>query len=147
MAVPFYDDEDEVYFDPEEEIRLNRQIRENISKFFAKKRYFCGGTVPETLLYSKESVELVLSTPFNQGLYYCQEVLIKQLPVPENTTVMGVDWDVHLVLRLINDAIDCVIPVEQQAGMMMLYFKFCRGCSHATRNEFLEWSEYNSCVA
>jgi len=139
--------EEDVIFDPEAQLRLIRLVKQNISDFFAPKQYFCGGSIPHTLLYSQESVDLVLKTPFNQGVHYCQEVIVPQLPKPEKEIVSGVDWDIFLMLELIQDAKTAKVPIDYQAGLILLYFKFCRGCSMVDLNQFLDWAEYNSCAA
>ncbi len=124
--------------DFEEQTRLLRQAREDLTNFFGHKSYFCGGSIPEVLLFSKESIEFVLDTDFIFGIHYAQDFLIPQIPQPSDFDAQ-IEWDVHVVLELIHETIKAKIPISAQAAMVILDFKFCRGCSHVTRKEYLDW--------
>ena len=132
--------------DEEELERLLRSANQNIADFFCHKSYFCGGSIPERLLFSKESIEFVMGTNFIQGIQYAQDVLLPQVPEPPNFKGQ-IAWDVHAILELVKEAIAAHIPIDFQAGVILLDFKFCQGCSYVSRREYLDWLDTNSVAA
>lgn len=131
--------------DVEEQQRSLRLAKQNLSDFFGHKSYFCGGSIPDKLLYSKESLDFVLNTDFNYGVLYAQEFLIPQVPEPADFHKQ-ILWDVHLVLELLHESWDAGISITAQAGIILLDFKFCRGLP-LSRREYLEWLRVVSIAA
>ena len=134
-------EQEPVLKDTEADVRLKNLAKKNLAEFFGNKKYYCGGTIPTALLFSEESLEFYVDTSFNEGLQYCQENVISQIPEPESYKGK-IEWDIQIVLDLLNDAKAVKIPIANQAGTILLYFKLCRGC-RVSRREYSEWFQDN----
>lgn len=99
-----------------------------IRLFFEDKSWFCGGPIPQRELISEFSIQTVLRTRFDDR---CFDFIHNEcLPKIPNTKVFDnntVTWEVHCLLQLISELKYLGVPKEFQPGLLMLYFKFCKG--------------------
>jgi len=131
---------DEFVFDPENELRQVQLVKDHLTNFFSTRRFYCGGSIPKSLLHSNNSIDFVRYTEFDQGIEYCYERITSQLSPPNGVkSWCDIDWDAHLVLTLLSDCRQLHIPLAYQAGMVLLYFKFCWGCKEVVRKDFSDW--------
>lgn len=122
------DFEEEIFFDPEQQARVEQSIKEKLLSFFKDFNFYCGGPIPSKLVCSSESVNLVLSTPFDPGLKFIYEYVLPTFKKPlAKSTQVEVDWQIELVLKLLAECRSKHIPIDYQAGILMLYFKYCHG--------------------
>lgn len=105
-----------------------------IERFFKDKTFHCGGPIPRNSLYSEQSINLVLGTEFCVGIDQCYEA-ISTLRKPRNYNDETIEWDIGIVLSLINEARSMEIPKDFQAGIMLLYLKLCKGCRTPEKKE------------
>jgi hypothetical protein len=132
---------DEYVFDPENELRQVQLAKDHLTKFFDIKKFYCGGSIPKSLLYSNNSIDFVRYTEFDQGIQYCYDLITSQLSPPNGIkSWCDIDWDAHAVLGLLEECRKIHIPLASQAGMILLNFKFCWGCKYVTRKDFLAWA-------
>lgn len=107
--------------------RLEASAKHFITKFFANKDFHCGGPIPQNRLLSRSSLNIVLSTDFCKGVQECYRVMPKTTPPPD-FDIRWYSWDVDCFLPIFASVRAVGIPKEFQAGMMLLYYKFCEGC-------------------
>lgn len=115
---------------------LERQTLESIERLFKDRSWFCGGPIPKNHLYSKQSVDLVLSTDFLSGIDEIRALLPKEEP-PKDFDPKKIDWDTYRLLQLLREVKRFGIPKEFQAGMILLYMRFCMGISMPEKNRNL----------
>lgn len=107
---------------------LERQTLEAIERFFKGRSWFCGGPIPKNHLHSRQSVDLVLSTEFLSGIDEVRALLPEEEP-PKGFDPKRIDWDTHRLLQLLHEVKRFGIPKAFQAGMILLYMRFCMGIS------------------
>ncbi len=98
-----------------------------IDMYFANKKMHCGGRVSKSLLFSPQTISLILNTPFIEGIDRIYEVIAKKYY--EKETKGKVSNHVVLVLNLLDECHDMRIPTAFKAGMILANLKFCRGCN------------------
>lgn len=102
--------------------------KEFIKRFFVNKNWYCGGPIPEAELTSDWAVQTVLLTPFEDKIFdYIHSECLSNIPSDPNYSNPGVPWSIHVLLDLINDLRSLDIAKDFQPGLLLLYFKFCRG--------------------
>lgn len=97
--------------------RLEKAARFFILKFFSERRFHCGGTIPQNKLLSQSSINIVLSTSFCDGVDECYTV------VPKSTF----EEQLANFLSLFAEVKAAGIPKKLQTGIMLLYYRFCKG--------------------
>lgn len=105
---------------------LERQAREAIERFFKGRMFHCGGPIPQKLLLSKQSVDLVLSTEFLSGIDEVQALLPDE-PPPKGFDPKRIDWNTHRFLQLLHEVKRYGIPKGFQCGMILLFMRYCMG--------------------
>ena len=106
------EDIEDIFFDPEQQARLEKSIKEKLVSFFSIFRFYCGGPIPSNLICSNDSLNLVLK-----------------------------------VLNLLAACRDSHIPIDYQAGILMLYFKHCHGCKSISFNTYQSWQIEDALLA
>jgi hypothetical protein len=113
---------------------LKASARLSIEEFFSDKLFHCGGPIPECLLLSDDSVMTVLGTTVDAWRKWEEEKIypllrIERDQINERTSYhnRSVSFNVHYTLRLIDNLRDHGIPKHHRFGMMLLYYKFCKG--------------------
>lgn len=101
---------------------------DSISSFFANKKWFVGGKIPSRELYSNSSIETVLRGQFDDITFdfIHNECLIK-IPQPKDFKITKIPWTVTFLLNLLNEMKQLGLPKDFQPGLLLLYFKFCKG--------------------
>lgn len=99
-----------------------------LQAYFAKRKWFCGGPIPESELYSDFSFRTVLRTQFDDQWEHVVHnqclVWIQRDPSYQSATL---SWPVYCLLGILAEMRAMGIPKEFQPGMVYLYFKFCKG--------------------
>lgn len=96
--------------------------REQIYHFFKDKKYYIGGSIPQSLLYGRQSLNTILSYSFCDGIDLIHKV-IGDGPVYEEQ----VDWSSYYLLSLLQETHRFHIHAGLRVGMILLYLKFCKG--------------------
>lgn len=142
------EDIEDIFFDPEQQARLEKSIKEKLVSFFSKYRFYCGGPIPSNLICSNDSLNLVLKVPFDPGIKFIYDYVLpsfkNKLIVPMQ---MEVDWQIEMVLNLLAACRDSHIPIDYQAGILMLYFKHCHGCKSISFNTYQSWQIEDALLA
>jgi hypothetical protein len=98
---------------------VKAEAKLHLQNFFSDKQYHFGGPIDRNHLTSDDHLNLVLSTPLCDGIDQCYAVM----PKPDDP-----DFDdVKSLLELLKDVKGRQIPKEFQAGVMLLYYKICKG--------------------
>ena len=100
-----------------------------ISLYFKGKSWFCGGPIPSRILLSEDSVKVVLRTSWNdQWEHFVHEKCLPTIPEPiDYDEGVHLPWSVRYLIDLIYSMGKVSIPKEWRPGMVLLYFKFCKG--------------------
>ncbi len=124
---PRRDNLEEMYDKGDHTADIQKQMDDCIRFFFKDKSYFCGGRVPECELLSEFSKQ-TLRTQFDDRCFdFLHERCLPLIPVDPEYNEPTVPWTVHCLLGLLNDLKKRDIPKEYQPGLLLLYFKFCKG--------------------
>lgn len=102
---------------------------ESIRIFFNNKKYFCGGKIPESQLYSEHSIKTLLRTQLDDRcLSFLHDECLSHIPEDPNYKEDGtVTWQVHCLLNLLYELASYQLPKDYFGGLLLLYFKFCYG--------------------
>src|SRR4051812_27671516 len=80
------------------------------------------------MLLSDENIKLVLRTPFDDfTLNFIHNKCLSQIPKQPWYRDKTVPWNVHYLLGLLVEMRSLMVPKEFQPGLLLLYFKFCKG--------------------
>lgn len=97
--------------------RLEKAARFFIIKFFSRRRFHCGGAIPKNKLLSQNSINIVLSTNFCDGIDECYKVMPNSIPEEQLSNLISLLSEVKMA----------GIPKKLQTGIMLLYYRFCKG--------------------
>lgn len=107
---------------------LRKLAEYSIETFFEDKQWFCGGPIPQKELLSEESIRIVLRTQNDDETFlFIHEKCLEKLPKPRGHKDGNVPWTVQFLLSLISDMKKKWLPKDFQPGLLLLYFKFCKG--------------------
>lgn len=110
------------------ELDLKELAKESLLLFFKRKSWFVGGEVPEKELLSEESINAVLFTPFgDEPFAFIHEKCLPCVRQPKSYTETSLPYTVSFLLELLAEMRSMSIPKEFQPGLVLLYFKFCKG--------------------
>lgn len=107
---------------------LKKLAEDSIRSFFGNKNWFCGGPIPESELHSDWAVKTVLRTHFDDSAFdHIHNECLNRIPADPNYNDPSVPWSVHTLLGLLADLKSRGISKDFQPGLLLLYFKFCKG--------------------
>lgn len=107
---------------------LRQLARSAIKDFLQDKERHSGGNISQTELYSDDSIKTVLRTQFDDATFeYIHENCLSRIPPSKKYRDATVPWPVHVLLGLLTELKYLQIPKELQPGLLLLYFKFCKG--------------------
>jgi hypothetical protein len=101
----------------------------HITVFFQDKAWYCGGKIPRHDLFSDSSIRTVLRTQFDSNWEACvHHKCLSTVPVDHTYRLEAhLPWTVRYLIDLIYSMGLLSIPKEFRPGMVLLYFKFCKG--------------------
>ena len=107
---------------------LRELARSSLRNFLKPKQNHRGRPIEDEDLFSEDSFKTVLRTQFDDKTFdfihiECLSRIPKQKWYKEST----VPWNVHYLLGLLHELKMLGVPKEFQPGLLMLYFKFCKG--------------------
>ena len=107
---------------------LEKLATECINLIFGDKSWFCGGPIPERELLANSSVKTVLRTQYDACCFdFIHDECLPLIPDIEGWDNVTVPWTVHNLLLLFHELGEKGIPPEFRPGLLLLYFKFCKG--------------------
>ena len=99
-----------------------------IRSFFNDRTFFCGGSIPTTLLISENAQRVVMQTQFDDWCFdFIHKECLPLIKVDPSYDEPTVPWTVHALIGLLGEMKKKDIPKEFQPGMLFLYFKLCFG--------------------
>lgn len=109
-------------------VDLNKLSKEAISNFFGNKSWYCGGPIPKSELESDWAVKTVLRTHFDDAAFdYIHDKCLTKIPESAGYNDPSVPWTVHTLLGLLDEIRGYGVSKDFQPGLLLLYFKFCKG--------------------
>lgn len=125
---PRRDSLEDLYDKSDHTADIHKLVDDCIHLFFKEKKYFCGGAIPEMELLSEFAKQTVQRTQFDDRCFdFLHERCLPSFPVDPTYEEHTVPWTVHCLLGLLADLKSRDIPKEYQPGLLLLYFKFCKG--------------------
>jgi hypothetical protein len=106
-------------------VNMEQEARTHIRRFFAKKKFHCGGPIDQKQLLSQANVDLVLSTPFCEGIDIFYKITKHDMPPKDYDG--SLEWPVYQLTELRKLVGVELIPKVFQMGVILLYLKFCVG--------------------
>lgn len=100
---------------------------EMIYRYLGDKRYFIGGPIPKNHLLSTKSIQTVLRVEFDEAVQFIHDNCIPKLKPDPTYTDPSIPWEVHYMLNMLWELGTLEIPKRFKGGLMLLYFKFCKG--------------------
>ena len=117
------------------EVVLTEEMKDNIAlqsieEFFRGKSWWCGGPIPKSELFTRDNIKLVRNTSVETSFGFMYEVLIPQLPsIPDGEDPESLAPDIVFALMLLYDAHSRALPRIHIPGLLLLYFRVCKGLS------------------
>lgn len=128
-------DDDDGYGEDEYEINkspFKRDIRiqaiECMDAFFVDKKYWAGGGVPVSKLFSEKSIITVMQTTVNDALDVAHECLECQCPQSYDTKES--DWQVKLCYSVLGECSRRFVPKCFAGGILLVYLALCQGVDY-----------------
>lgn len=107
---------------------MQRLVVSSIESFFKDKSYFCGGKIPNSELSSSNSIKTVLRFKNDDHTFeYIHTKCLRKIPRPKHIVSKSIPWTVQFLISLLEDMKGKKLPKEFQPGLVLLYFKFCKG--------------------
>ncbi len=79
-------------------------------------------------LLTNDNVKIVLRTQFDDDTFlFIHDNCLSKIPKDQNYRDNSVPWNVHYLLGLLADLKMRQLPKEFQPGLILLYFKYCKG--------------------
>ena len=102
--------------------------RDCIDLYFSNKQWFCGGPVPQRLLFSDSSLQAVLYTEFDKEWEdFVHGHCLPTIPNSQHKDLGNLPWEVYNLLKILREMGNMCIPKEFRPGLTLLYFQFCKG--------------------
>jgi hypothetical protein len=121
---------------------VKKLAKSSIEDYFKTKNWFAGGPIPKQELLSDQSIKTVLNTPFDDSTFtFIHENCLVKIPQPSSYTEPSLPWTVEFLLELLREMKSLGLPKDFQPGLVLLYFKFCRGMAIPNPPEFINEHE------
>lgn len=110
-------------------VDLRQLAIETLQTYFSNKSWFVGGSIPVRELLSDSSVKTILRTQFDDVTFnYIHEQCLSKVPAPAGFEAEpNMPWSVVFLLQLLSEMKMMGFPKDFQPGLILLYFKFCKG--------------------
>lgn len=124
---------------------VERLAKGFVLQFFGDKSLHCGGPLPIETLLAKDNLDIVMRTEFGGGLDVCYRILGFQEP-PEDFHLdedeedekealddidleedEHIDYSTYQMVQILGELKKLGVPKDMQAGMALVYLKFCKG--------------------
>lgn len=120
---------DEEIFDKEVyEQEMRSYAEETLLVYFLGKKCPDGTGVPEADLLSEESVLTLLDTQHDDDTFlFIHNHCLAKIPPTADYKGLPADWNVTVLCELLNEMKRMCVPKDFRPGLLLLYFKFCKG--------------------
>lgn len=130
------DEEKENLYDLEASPHLNdirKQAVECMEAFFLDKKYWAGGKIPKSKLFSEENVVAVMQTNILDALDVAYACLEEQKPQRYTTHQDGEEikgWAIPLCYEVLKACPKRMIPKCFAGGILLVYLSLCQGINY-----------------
>ena len=105
-------------------------VIQSLKLYFKDKSWFVGGPIPERELLSEGSIMTVLNNTFNDSTFnFIHTECLSHIPQSKWFKNEGLSWSIVYLIRLLSTMKRLNLPKDFQPGLVLLYFKFCKGCN------------------
>ena len=101
-------------------------VEMHLKTYFQGRAMYCGGPISTILLQDRKLVNMVANTSIKKGVRRAHRVMKKCCHCKPYRK--GVDNQVQLVLKVLNDCAKLRIPNQFKGGMILAHLHFCVGC-------------------
>jgi hypothetical protein len=106
---------------------LKKLACDNLLLFFENKISDSGEKISKEELLYEENINILLNTCFDSKTFdfihdYCLISISKPCNYKEK-----IPWTVNFLIKLLEEMIFFKVPKELHSGLILLYFKFCKG--------------------
>lgn len=113
-------------------VDLNYLARDCMRRFLSGRKMVSGKRITEEDLFTVENIKLLLRTPFDDPTFrFIHERCLPVIPVRAAYTRKSVPWTVFCLIRILKRMQQLAIPKEFQPGLLLLYFKLCKGINQS----------------
>lgn len=99
-----------------------------LRSFLKPKNLHTGGLMLDRVLFTEDNIKVVLRTQFDDETFeYIHDKCLSRIPQQRWYRDLTVPWSVHCLLGLLTELKSLLVPKEFQPGLLMLYFKLCKG--------------------
>jgi hypothetical protein len=107
---------------------LQRLAEICIKLFLEPKNHFSGRKLTLSELLTDDNVNIVLRMPFDDETFlFIHNRCLSKIKPAKGYRDSTVPWNVHYLLGLLDDLKSLQLPKRFQPGLLMLYFKYCKG--------------------
>lgn len=112
---------------------IRTQAVECMEAFFADKKYWAGGKIAKSKLYSEENVKTVMETSILDALDVAYACLLEQQPQSYKTHEDGEEikgWSIPLCYEVLKACPRRMIPKCFAGGILLVYLSLCQGINY-----------------
>ena len=100
-----------------------RDIEGSIKTFFKDKSWYCGGPIPQNLLYTERNFRLIENVDLNQSVELGYKSICRAKSLAK--TKYCKKCEVDICLKVIRDCEKKHIPQDHIGGLFLLYLELC----------------------
>ena len=109
-------------------VDMRRLAVDCIALYFCNKQWFCGGPIPKAELFCDSNLKTVMRTRFDKRWeVFVHGQCLPLIPNTEGYDIESVTWEIHSLLRILDEMGQLWIPAYFRPGMVLLHFKICWG--------------------
>ena len=101
--------------------------RQYMEVFFADKEFYCGGSIPQKILYSPSYITQVLNTDISHGVKQAYKILDDHDGISSVEEDEKISEDIRLILAVLKQCEDLRVPKVFAGGIMLVYLEVCEG--------------------
>jgi hypothetical protein len=131
---------------------IRTQAIECMETFFADKKYWAGGKIAKSKLYSEENIATVMDTNILDALDVAHACLAEQQPQSYKTHEDGEEikgWSIPLCYEILKSCPLRMIPKCFAGGILLVYLSLCQGINYLDKLKELKTTlrgKYNSTI-
>jgi hypothetical protein len=107
---------------------IRKEAIECMEIFFADKKYWAGGNISKTKLFSEENIQTAMSTNILDALDVAYECLAEQEPQSYTNREKG--WAIELCYEVLKSCPRRMIPKCNAGGILLVYLSICQGVDY-----------------
>lgn len=104
--------------------------KQHVREFFGNRIMYCGGCIPNHLLFSKKRISLLLNTEIGDCIDLAYDALEKTID-PKVLAKAERTGDITSDIKLVRDSLDMIarsgVPKCLAGGILLMYLEFCEG--------------------